>query len=137
MTDLIRVEICAPERAKVELEAAEVLCPGEDGIFTVRYGHTLMLTTLIPGVLLVKDALGTEQFFAVSGGFAEINQEKALILADTFENADSIDQARATSAEERALQRLKRPDDDTDIKRAELALARATARLNAVQKVGY
>lgn len=137
MSESIQVEICAPERAKIELEAEEVLCPGEDGVFTVRFGHTPLLTTIIPGVLLIKGVRGQDHHFALSGGFAEVRPDKVLILADTFEDSDHIDIERARSAEERADARLKRHDEDTDLKRAELALARAAARIKASQRVGY
>lgn len=136
MSEAIRVEICAPERAKTELQAAEVICPGEDGIFTVRKGHTPLLTTLVPGVLLVQDESGEERFYAVSGGFAEIENDRVLILADTCEDADEIDTARAQAAEQRASDRLRRSDPETDLMRAELALQRAAARMKAAGRTG-
>lgn len=137
MDDTIRVEICAPERRKLEFEAQEVLCPGEDGIFSVRYGHTPLLTTLVPGVILVKDVKGEELFFATSGGFAEVSPTKALILADTYEAGTDVDEERAKQAEERAQMRLRKPDPETDMKRAELALYKAMARIKAARRIGY
>ena len=137
MSQTIRVEICAPERLKVEFEAEEVMCPGEDGIFSVRYGHTPLLTTLIPGVILIKDVKGEERFFATSGGFAEVEADKVLVLADTYEEGDDVDEARAKRAEERAQLRLRKPDPETDLKRVELALHRAIARIKASHHDGY
>lgn len=137
MSQTIRVEICAPEKLKTEFEAQEVLCPGEDGIFSVRYGHTPLLTTLVPGVLLIQDKAGEEHFFATSGGFAEIEPEKALILADSYEAGTDVDEERAKQARERAEQRLRKPELETDVQRAELALYRAAARIKAAGRVGY
>lgn len=137
MSGTIRVEICAPERAKTDFEATEVICPGEDGIFAVRAGHTPLLTTLAPGVLLVQNLDGEQHFFAVGGGFAEVEPDRVLILADTCEGGDDVDAARAQAAEERAADRLRRSDPETDLKRAELALQRAMARLKAANKTGY
>ncbi|HDP36223.1 MAG TPA: ATP synthase F1 subunit epsilon [Candidatus Hydrogenedentes bacterium] len=137
MSEMIRVEICAPEKLKLELEAQEVLCPGEDGIFSVRYGHTPLLTTLVPGVILVKDKAGEEQFYATSGGFAEIEPDKVLVLADSYEAGTDVDEERAKQAEERAQMRLRKPEPETDMKRAELALYKAMARLKAARRVGY
>ncbi len=134
MNEAIRVEICAPESAKITLEAVEAICPGEDGFFSVRKGHTALLTTLVPGVLALRDAKGNEQFFAVSGGFAEVEPDRVLILADAFEEGSCIDSVRAKAAEERAATRLKKPDPETDLKRAELALYRAAARLKAAKR---
>lgn len=137
MSDVIRVEICAPERAKTEVEATEVICPGEDGIFAVRKGHTPLLTTLVPGVLLVQEATGEEHFFAVGGGFAEIEPDRVLVLADSCENSENVDTARAQAAEERAAERLRAGDPEIDLKRAETALHRALARQKAAQRTAY
>lgn len=137
MSQTIRVEICAPERLKLEFEAEEALCPGEDGIFSVRYGHTPLLTTLVPGVILIKDVKGEELFFATSGGFAEVEPGKVLVLADTYEEGKDVDEQRAKQAEERAQLLLRKPEPETDMKRAELALYRAMARIKASRRVGY
>lgn len=137
MDQTIRVEICAPEKLKLEIEAEEVMCPGEDGVFSVRFGHTPLLTTLVPGVIVVKTVEGEEQFFATSGGFAEVSPQKALILADTYESGKDVDEERAKQAEERAQLRLRKPEPETDMKRAELALYKAMARIKAANSIGY
>ncbi|MCK5862273.1 MAG: ATP synthase F1 subunit epsilon [Candidatus Hydrogenedentes bacterium] len=137
MSETIRVEICAPERLKLEFEADEVLCPGEDGIFSVRYGHTLLLTSLLPGIILIKDTKGEEHFYATSGGFAEIEPDRVLILADTYEAGTDVDEERAKQAEERAQIRLRKPESETDMRRAELSLYKAMARIKAARRGGY
>ena len=70
----------------------------------------------------------------VHGGFAEILEDKILILADIFEEGVSIDRARAEAAAERAKDRLRKREDDVDTDRAEAALARALARIQAHEK---
>jgi len=42
----------------------------------------------------------------VSGGFAEVSGKKVLILADTAERIEEIDEKRALEAQERAKERL-------------------------------
>ena len=137
MSEVIRVEICAPERAKTKFEATEVVCPGEDGIFAVRKGHTPLLTTLVPGVLLIHDASGEEHYFAVGGGFAEIESDRVLVLADSCENGQDVDTVRAQDAEQRATERLRTGDAETDLKRAEMALYRAMARIKAAKRTAF
>ncbi len=137
MSDAIRVEICAPERAKTEFEATEIICPGEDGIFAVRKGHTPLLTTLVPGVLLIYDASGQEHYYAVGGGFAEVEPERVLVLADSCESGQDVDTVRAQEAEQRATDRLRASDAETDLKRAEMALYRAMARIKAAKRTVF
>ena len=134
---MIDIEICAPDRPKVALRAKEIVVPGAEGIFAVRAGHTPLLATLSPGVLVIYDAEDKSEFYAVTGGFAEVKDDTVSILADLFEPGDNVDQARAEEAYKRAEERLTKPSEETDVQRAEMALARSLARLNATKRQGY
>ena len=132
---MIEVQLCAPESPTLSLTVPEVVCPGADGVFTVRPGHTLLLTTLVPGVVIVHDSAGKEQSYAVGGGFAEVAEgDRVTILADVFEEGPTIDVPRAKAAQQRAEARLRKPAEDTDLSRAELALARSLARIEASER---
>jgi F-type H+-transporting ATPase subunit epsilon len=133
----LKLEICAPGQDLVELDVTDVIVPGEDGVFTVYPGHTPLLSTLIPGVLVARDTSDREHLFAVHGGFAEVKDGAVIILADIFESQDDIDTSRAEAAEERARELLRKPTEDIDWTRAEAALARATARIRATSHHGY
>lgn len=142
MTDLeqehLQVEICAPEKASVTLEANEVIVPGLEGIFAVRPDHTPLLSTLTTGQLVVYPVEGGERYYAVNGGFAEVNENHVLILSQSFESEDEIDLERARAARQRAEERLhKRSEEAIDEARAEAALARAMTRLGAKGREGY
>jgi F-type H+-transporting ATPase subunit epsilon len=67
---------------------------------------------------------------AVACGFAEVRNDKVIVLADTAELPPDIDRARAERARERAEQRLSgRTQEEIDYVRASAALARALIRL--------
>ena len=134
---MLDIEICAPDRPKVELRVQEIIIPGAEGVFAVREGHTPLLATLSAGVLVVYDAEDKSDFYAITGGFAEVKDDTVSILADVFEPGDDVDAIRAEEARERAEQRLTKPVEDTDLKRAEMALARSLARLSATKHQGY
>lgn len=139
MSDTIAIELVSPTAPPLELHASEVRLPGAAGIITIMPGHTEVLTLLNSGVVTVHN--GDEvTFFAVHGGFVEVLKDRVLILADEMESADEIDVKRATAAKERAEDRLDNsgPDDEqTNIARAEAALARALARLQAHAREHY
>ena len=63
----------------------------------------------------------------------EVADNKVTILANTAEPSEKIDVKRALAAKERAERRLSHPTEGTDLRRAELALLRAVARLKAAQ----
>lgn len=132
----ITIELCSPMSTPIELTADEVVIPGSDGVMTILPGHTLVLTTLKSGVLIVHQ--GEEQtFFAVHGGFAEIAQDRIAVLADQLEQAEDIDKARAEAAKSRAEERLTKATDNNSTAIAEAALGRAMARIQAHGSEGY
>ena len=127
----LHLELRAPGHPPVSYATEEVIIPGAAGVLTVLPGHTSLLTALGKGVIAAYDAKNEPRFFAVHDGFAEILNDRILILADTMELAENIDEERTEAAFERATERLLKPSGDTDIARAEAALARSLARLQA------
>ena len=69
---------------------------------------------------------------AVHGGIVEVLKDKVTVLAEVAEWPDEIDVARANEARLRAERRLASHEADINVMRAELALKRSMARLNAV-----
>lgn len=134
MAGTLTLEITSPRDQAAAPDAAMVVLPGSAGVMTVLPGHTPLLTTLGHGIVMSENAKKEQSFFAVHGGFAEILEDKILILADIFEEGTSIDRARAEAAAERAKDRLRKREDDLDTDRAEVALARAMARIQAHEK---
>ncbi len=92
-------------------------------------GHAPFLTTL--GIGIVTYRIGRDEHqLAVAGGFAEVRNDKVIILADSAERPDEIDRARAERARERAERRLSgRSNEEIDYARCQAALARALTRL--------
>ena len=135
--DKLELELCTPERAPVQLGVIEVIIPGAQGVFTVHPGHTPLLSNLDIGVVVAYEEDGSERFFAVNRGFAEIIHNKVIILTQTVEESAEIDKARAERARERAEKRLRVRDPDIDILRAEAALQRALCRLQTSGRIPY
>lgn len=125
----LRLELATPIRLVVAEEVDEAVVPGSEGYFGVLPGHAAFLTTLGIGELAYRQA-GRERYLAVSGGFAEVGNDKVIVLADTAERPDEIDRERAERARQRAEQRLSgRTQEEIDFTRAAAALARALLRL--------
>ena len=130
MSDAVTIELCSPTRAPQALQAERVVLPGAGGVITIMPGHTEFLSQLESGAVIVHEN-DEMTFFAVHGGFVEVLRDRILVLADHVESASDIDPKRALAAQERAEERIQSPGDDTDIPRAELALARSLARIQA------
>jgi F-type H+-transporting ATPase subunit epsilon len=129
VADRITLEIATPMRLVVAETVDEVVAPGSEGYFGVLPGHAPFLTTL--GIGVVTYRVGREEHqLAVAGGFAEVRNDKMIILADSAERPEEIDRARAERAKERAERRLAgRSEEEVNYVRCQAALARALVRL--------
>jgi F-type H+-transporting ATPase subunit epsilon len=129
VADQLTLELATPTRLVVTAQVDEVVAPGSEGYFGVLPGHAPFLTTLGIGELTYR--IGRDEYHvAVSGGFAEVRNDKVIILADAAETPAEIDRARAERARDRAEARLSgRSQEEVDYARATAALARALSRL--------
>ncbi len=129
MAEGLTLEVATPTRLVVAEVVDEVVAPGIEGYFGVLPGHAPFLTTLGIGELMYRR--GRDEFhLAVAGGFAEVRNDKVIVLADTAERPTEIDRERAERARQRAEQRLAgRAQEEIDYARAACALARALTRL--------
>ena len=131
MAEQLTLELATPSRLVISAEVDEVVVPGSQGYFGVLPGHAPLLATL--GIGEVTYRIGRDEFHvAASGGFAEVRNDKVIILADTAEAPGDIDRARAERARDRAEARLAgrgTTQEEIDYTRAMGALARALTRL--------
>jgi F-type H+-transporting ATPase subunit epsilon len=134
LADRLTLEVATPTRLVVAETADEVVIPGSEGYFGVLPGHAALLATLGIGELMYRIGRD-EHHLAISGGFAEVRNDKVIVLADSAERPEEIDRARAEASRERAERRLAgRSESDVDYIRAMAALARALTRLQAAAR---
>jgi F-type H+-transporting ATPase subunit epsilon len=126
MADQLNLSVLTPDGAKYEGSINGVVMPGVLGSFEVRKNHAPIVSTLEIGVVRVKTD-NEEIKMAISGGTAEVNANKVVLVVESAEKVDEIDRERAENAKERALKHLS--DTEKDKQRARRALARAENRL--------
>ena len=129
----LRLDIVTPDKVVLNAEVDYVGAEGVDGQFGLLPQHAPMLTALKVGDLYYRQGSETHWVF-VSGGFAQIADNKVTILAESAELASNIDVERAQEAKARAEQRLADAKADIDMARAELALQRAVARIRVASR---
>lgn len=127
----IQLEVVAPDKTLLTLTVDSVTIPGMDGDFSVLPGHTPFLAALRNDVMTTRSNNKTERY-AINGGYAEVRDNKVIVLTQTVEAADEIDVERAKRSRERAESRLRGEEGpNIDMRRSELALQRAVVRLQA------
>ena len=71
---------------------------------------------------------------ALHAGFAEVLPDQVTVLAEIIEWPDEIDVERAEESKSRAEERIREHAPGTDMRRAEMSLKRAVARIETVHK---
>ncbi len=128
-----RLDIVTAERVVYSEDVDMVIAPGIEGQLGILPHHAPLMTTLIPGELLVRKG-GQELPLAITGGFIEVRPDRIIILADAAERVEEIDVARAEEAKRRAEERLKVRAPEVDLLRAEAALRRSLVRLEVAAR---
>ena len=130
----MQLDIITSERILFSDKVDGVVVPGSEGELGVLPYHAPLLTVIQPGELrIVKDG-ENDTSIAISGGFIEVMNNNVVILADTAERSDEIDEARAEEAMHRAKQRLENRDSDLDLERGIAALRRSEFRVKVARR---
>ncbi|MEQ8173769.1 MAG: F0F1 ATP synthase subunit epsilon [Syntrophomonadaceae bacterium] len=125
------LEIVTPEQILFKDEIEFLVVPGAEGELGVLKNHAPLVASLKIGVLRYKDQRGEFRRMAMSGGFLEIVDNVARVLAETAERGEDVDVLRAKAAKERAERRIQQRTEDINLARAQMALQRAIARIRA------
>jgi F-type H+-transporting ATPase subunit epsilon len=116
----LHLEIVTPERRAFEGDVDEVIVPGSEGEMGILPHHAPLISLLGQGVLRLKTG-GTEQEFAIFGGFLQVRPDRVVVMAETADMASDIDLERA----ERARREAERVIEGGFIESADMASARA------------
>ena len=83
MATLFKLSILTPEKTLFEGDVQYVEAPGTEGYFGVLAHHAALVTALASGTLTLRGANGTEERWQVDGGFFEVSNNAATVLADS------------------------------------------------------
>lgn len=128
----LKLRIITPERTFYEGDVEMVEFNTTEGEIGVLPGHIPLTVIAKPGILRIYEK-EEEKAAAFHSGFAEILPDGMTILAEVIEWPNEIDEERAQAALQRAEERLQNKTPETDIARAETALLRAMARIQALK----
>jgi len=90
-----RLAIVTPEQLVWEGEVSALQAPGLDGSFGVLHNRAPMIAALGAGVVNYTEADGPSKTLAVSGGFFQVADNKAIVLADEAVYGEDVDRAAA------------------------------------------
>jgi F-type H+-transporting ATPase subunit epsilon len=101
----LHLEIVTPEKKIFSDTVENVYLPGADGEMGILPSHAGLVTALQPGELRYLRE-GQVVTIAIGSGFAEISQDKAVVLTDMALGEAEIDEASTEEAIKRAEEKL-------------------------------
>ncbi len=108
MARTLLCEIVTPEKIVYTNEVEMVIAPTLQGEIGILPLHAPLVTVLQPGELRVRYNDNRDvEWFAISGGYLQVHEDKVIVLADNAEHASRIDVERARQAREILSQRMR------------------------------
>ena len=129
----IHFKIITPEKIVYEDDVDAIYAQGQEGSFGILPNHIPFMSSLAIDTAKVEKN-GEFKFFSIIGGAFQFKNNEAIILTEVAECGNDIDMARAQLAKERAEASIASAETQRDIKIANIALAKAMARLKAAGK---
>jgi F-type H+-transporting ATPase subunit epsilon len=131
--DTLRLEIVTPDAVAYSDDVDMVTLPGVEGQIGILPQHVPLMTQLVSGELIVRKS-GQDRFLAVGEGFVEITGDRVAILTDMAVAAESIDEAKAEEARQRAQARLKEKLSAEEVASVNAALAHSLAQIRVKRR---
>ena len=130
----LQLDIVTPERLVYSDEVDEVILPGSQGELGVLPHHAPLITTLGVGELRIRKG-GTEESFAIVGGFLQVRPDKVVVMAETADMASEIDLEKAQAARREAERALESGyHEGADLSAARAALQQALLRIRVAER---
>lgn len=128
------VELITSEGSAFSGEAVSVTLPSGDGEITVLGKHVPLVSTVLPGTVIVRTA-DDEQFFAVTRGVVQVGGDAIRIISDIADKAESLEEEAIELAKKRAEDLLSaRRTDSEEFADARATLEREIARITTIHR---
>ena len=137
--DTFTLHFMASEHMVYDGEAESVSLMTTEGSVGILAHHSNMIMAVVPGIVEYVPAgseakaagIAGKHMSVVSDGLLKVENNDVMILVDTAELPEDIDEARARRAEEKAREDLKRANTNRDVSLATAELSRAMSRIKA------
>jgi F-type H+-transporting ATPase subunit epsilon len=119
MADRIAFELVSPERLLLSDRYEMVVVPGGDGDFAVMPGHVPIMSTLRPGVIEIFEADRSIDRIFVNGGFAEVSNDRLVVLAEEAIATADLDRAQVEQWVQNAREDIEDAKDDEQLRKSQ------------------
>jgi F-type H+-transporting ATPase subunit epsilon len=130
---MFRFQLVALTGTKFDDEVYEVVLPTLDGEIGVLTDHMPLVSVATDGAIIVRrnarDSDRDREYFAISGGAIDVTDNVLRVLVDEADHADTINQAEAEAAHERAVRMQAEAKDQVSLEHAQALVDRTSSRL--------
>ena len=113
MSNKIEINIITPTTTFEYTNVDYLRAPSTEGLFGVLPGHISSIIALDIGEVKITTA-NKSLYFATSGGFADISNNKVVLVLETAEESSKIDSKRAKESLHRSLKYLDDKSNNLD-----------------------
>ena len=127
--DTFQVHILAADRTCYEGPCVSLTIPTSDGEQGILAHHSPMIAAVQTGTLRWQTPDGEVELAAVSPGMVKVEKNEVLVLVDSAERPEEIDEVRARREADQAREALLQQKSRQEHQVAQATLARALNRL--------
>lgn len=124
-----QIRILQADRPFYEGECESVVIPTTDGQYGIMAHHRNLIGAIVPGMITYKIPGKPAEIASVSGGIVKVEDNDVLILVNTAEHPDEIDENNAKRQADEAKEILLQKRSMREYRSAQATLARAIGRL--------
>ena len=96
MSRTLKISIIRPGRPPYNTEGTAMTIPSYDGYLGILYDRQPLLSLMKAGLITITNVNGKKTFFAVSGGFAEVENNVVTLLCDSVVTSNDISENNST-----------------------------------------
>jgi F-type H+-transporting ATPase subunit epsilon len=130
------LKVIASDKTFFSGRVETLIVPALDGQYAIQAHHDNVVVAVKPGQAYCKKADGTWIPAIVGSGFVQCSNNRAVLLVDTAEHPEDIDEVRAREAMEQAQEELRQKQSIQEYRISQAALARAVSRLKGKKNGG-
>ncbi len=134
--DTFQVHILAADKTLYEGPCESLTIPTSDGEQGILAHHSGMMAAVRTGTLRYRAPGQPVQLAAVSPGMVKVEGNEVLVLVDSAERPEEIDEARARREADEAREAILQKKSIQEYQLAQAALGRALNRLRVVKARG-
>lgn len=132
-----KLYILAADRVFYEGECESLTVPTPGGLYGIWAHHSNLITAIVAGMLSYREPGNKDSFAAVSQGMMKVENNEVLVLVDSAERPEEIDENRARREIDEAREALLQKRSREEYLEAQAVLARAINRLKVKNRYSH